>query len=560
MQLKRIISVFLTTILIISVIALPISAETVNGISAQSTSISLKKGESKTITITVTGSKTGLTLSQSNTSVATAKWIAKWDGDKINMTITGVNGGNSKITVYRKSEGKSKGLVLNISVGSSSVQTPSSSSGSSAATAVNTAKNVSATSTGITHAIKTPGSYVNWEAVTSVSEFIDKNGQLAFAYDKSSSVLGLVFTEDGKVKKQFDIKKLYPIFGAVTQDKDSNIYVVWGKQVNSGSEKAVFISKYSETGTLKSTTGAAQNGLYGNMTFNTKIPFESGNCTVAINGSVLTAFYAKKMVSGHQACAVFAVDMGTMKELDGYSFYQSHSFAQRITPFGKGFAFVSEGDCYDRGFVVGVADGSGEAKEIKTFDFWVERNAFTEYNMTKVNRNYANMGGIAAVGNNIAILGTSAPSLSQSAQKETEQLFIQIVNPSGNTNSASGYVTSGTRSGVAGKNGDESVTNYGVQWLTNSKTSYPYNAKLLTLSNGNLAVLYEQYSVSGNKFEGSFYTILSSKGAVVTKATLIGSDIYLPDYEEVLLDKNGDICFVTNTAGSNELTIIRIDV
>ena len=45
------------------------------------------------------------------------------------------------------------------------------------------------------------------------------------------------------------------------------------------------------------------------------------------------------------------------------SYYNSHSFAQRVVPWGEGFLLASEGDCYDRAFTVselkmpGTGDG-----------------------------------------------------------------------------------------------------------------------------------------------------------------------------------------------------------
>jgi hypothetical protein len=423
------------------------------------------------------------------------------------------------------------------------------------------ADEVTSTPAKITHSVNATGSHTNWEGVCTVSEFADKNGQFAFAYEKSDRMVGLVFTKNGDITKAFEIKKEHPLFGAVTQDKSGFIYIVWGRTVTNSSEQAIFISKYTENGVLVKSFGAAQKGLYGDSGYNIKTPFEGGNCAVAINENVLAAFFSKKMINGHQGSAVFAIDLNTMRELDGYSFYESHSFAQRAIAYDEGFAFVSKGDCFNRGFVFGIADGSGKVNEMKTFAFWVDKNAYSNSEMSKLNKTYAELGDIAVTDEgNIALLGISAPSLSSSAKTEVGQLFIQIFNPSGDPTKSSTYITTGTRSGLAGNNGNESVTNYGVKWLTNSKTSYPYNAKMLSLSNGNLALLYEQYSVKEKKFEGSYYMVLSSSGEAVTKPTLVGTDIYLPKYEELVLDSNGDICFVGNKSGSDKLMIYRIDL
>ena len=74
-------------------------------ITASSSSVTFsKKGETKTITVTVKGSHSGLTVGTTDKNVATASWVkpVQWDGDKIKYTITAQGAGTAKIKVYLK--------------------------------------------------------------------------------------------------------------------------------------------------------------------------------------------------------------------------------------------------------------------------------------------------------------------------------------------------------------------------------------------------------------------------------------------------------------------------
>ncbi|MDR0904375.1 MAG: Ig-like domain-containing protein [Ruminococcus sp.] len=72
-------------------------------IAADKTAVTVERGQYTTVTLTVTGDKSGLTLSSGDSSIAKGSWAgAKWDGNKITMRITGVAPGSSTVTVYRK--------------------------------------------------------------------------------------------------------------------------------------------------------------------------------------------------------------------------------------------------------------------------------------------------------------------------------------------------------------------------------------------------------------------------------------------------------------------------
>ena len=122
--------------------------------------------------------------------------------------------------------------------------------------------------------------------------------------------------------------------------------------------------QYDSKGNHIKTVGD-NGGGYGDDSFCTKIPFDAGNCDAAVKGNILTAIYARSMYSGHQSCSVFSVNTDSMTKYDTGSFYESHSFAQRVVPTGKGFVYMSEGDCFDRQFKmysISLSGGKNSAK------------------------------------------------------------------------------------------------------------------------------------------------------------------------------------------------------
>lgn len=211
------------------------------------------------------------------------------------------------------------------------------------------------------------GSYVNWAGVSNVAQFTDAQGRFCFACDGDDAVT-VYTTEKGEVISELQIPKAYSLFGTIVCDADGYLYIVWGEP-NAGTDASVdtvFVSKYDGSGQLLQTVGDNGGAIAASIpdsdSFNTRIPFNGGNCDAAINNGVLMVNYARKMYSGHQSNALFAVNTATMEKATSFinyfsAFYNSHSFDQRVTPYGNdGFLLESHGDCYDRTFKTGLAD------------------------------------------------------------------------------------------------------------------------------------------------------------------------------------------------------------
>ena len=375
------------------------------------------------------------------------------------------------------------------------------------------------TATPISYTVKAVDSYINWDGTSNVAQFIGPDGVFYFAYDNGNYVTVVPTNGIDISGTILNLKKQHSLFGNVICDSQGYFYVATGETNTDPTDTVdtVFITKYDKNGNVIATAGDTGGSSLGfnNRDFLTKSPFRSGNCSMAINGNIVVIDYSRSMYSGHQSNSVFAVNTTSMEKVFIGDDYSSHSFGQRIVPYKNGFFKVSEGDCYDRAFTVHQLSENRSYYSYNIFDFWVERGAFDQYDMYKINNNFAHIGGVAAFEDGIgALVGTSVPSLSESAMTESEQLFIQIFRIDSDLNDPSSYLTTGIRSGVAGNNGDKDVINYGVKWLTNS--SYEKISQPQVVSTPNeIVILYEV--TAGSSYKGVYCTILDKDGCVLNE-------------------------------------------
>lgn len=409
--------------------------------------------------------------------------------------------------------------------------------------------------------VEATGKYVNWEGVPTVCQFVGMNGELSFAYVDGKNVV-VVNTRNGKtLKKRIKLKMQHDTFGTVTCDKKGNYYVVTG-QTNTGSNTSVntiFISKYDKNGNHIKTVG--DNGrsslayYYGND-FCTKTPFDGGNCDAAVNGNLLSVNYARKMYSGHQSNSVFTINTDTMQTVKLPGVYNSHSFGQRVVPYKNGFIYLSEGDCYSRAFSLAILPSMNLSERDKIneqdiFHFWVKNGTLDKWDMHTLNDNFAHIGGMVNINDKkIAMAGTSVKSLDSNAAKESEQLFIQIFDPSADLTKSSAYTTTGTRSGLSGPNGNESVTDYGVKWLTDYSKKTEISEPQIALTDKNkIVVLYEK-RVS-NKYKGVYYMVLDENGKILKEETRFSATARLNSCEMPVFAK-GKVWWVGNTVSDTK--------
>ncbi len=423
--------------------------------------------------------------------------------------------------------------------------------------------------TKIKHNVKAEGEYENWEGVSNVSQFIGSDGEFWFAYNGKENVT-VVSTTDGKVRDKLKLQKQHNDFGAVCSDSKGNLYVVTGEE-NKGDntdQETVFLSKYDPSGTLIQTIGNNGNSSlpdYYDSSFMTKAPFEAGNCDVDVNGKYLAVNYGRHMYNGHQSNSVWIVDtesMNTIRPSDrvditmtenGFfmvttqsGIYNSHSFGQRTVKYKDGFLFMSEGDAYDRAFTLSRWDlKENLISENNLFHFWVKPGSSDD--MFVVNNNFAHMGDIAVLSDGkAAFAATSVPSMTEAAEKENEELFLQIFDPEGDLSKSEAYVTTGERSGTTGISGTLEATNYGVKWLTDDK-KFLYRNPQMVSTGDKLVILYEKYAKKNKKLKGVYYMVLDSSGNVIEQSRKFKKSASLNPCEPPVYTK-GSVYWVANKA------------
>lgn len=397
----------------------------------------------------------------------------------------------------------------------------------------------SGTPVGTKKEVKPIDDYYFWEGRSNICQFKDADGHFCFAYKYNGKVQVRV-TEKGKVIKKFTLKMAHTMLGSVACDENGYYYVVTGRTnwSDDRNKETVFISKYSPKGKLLCTVGDSGDcslAKYYDDKFNTSVPFDGGNCDIAINGNILAVNYARTMYNGHQSNSVFAINTDTMEKVRFDGIYCSHSFGQRAISYNDGFVFASEGDAYPRAFSITRTTSDSVVNDAEIFHFYLE--PFSGGNMYVVNNNFASMGGIAQVSENtIAFVGQSVKALSSKAYSQPENIFIQIFDPDKALDSSEDFVTKGKRTGNSGRNGTDQVTDYGVKWLTSSKR-YIYDCvQVAATESGKIVVLYAKYDKKNDySYQGVCYVVLNQDGDIIQSETNFAPDARLNRYESPIV-------------------------
>lgn len=97
-------------------------------ITANKSSVTLDKvGETATVTFTVKGSHSGITVGSTNRSVATASFSpARWNGNNVTVKITAKGAGTARIKVYNKNYQSTCYKYVNVTVNGAAVNEPAS--------------------------------------------------------------------------------------------------------------------------------------------------------------------------------------------------------------------------------------------------------------------------------------------------------------------------------------------------------------------------------------------------------------------------------------------------
>lgn len=395
----------------------------------------------------------------------------------------------------------------------------------------------------------------NYARVSNLQQFSYKDKGIAYGYLKDNR-LHIHTPENTLVFSQ-----KYPLLGDIISDDEGYLYVIWGSANETSNKQAhtTFITKYSPSGKEIKTNGfeGYSSPWNGSEDANTQLPFRAGNSVSIIHEDKLLNYHAKKRYDGHQSDGLIGVDINTMNALDlpettfsGHSFNQDLIFSEKINDF----LFASHGDAYARGFMVNDSTSSYGDDNNVTFHFYLEPNA--NYDMWIVNKTFAQLGGIVETQSGVVLVGASAKSISEQAKTEKQNLFIQLFDPSIESNSPEKFLGGTRRTGATSFDINDNnnspltpVTDYGVRWLTNY-TDTDVITPQVVLADDKIVILWSTST-------DSYYMVLSSNGDIITEATSL-NNASLNSYEKPIY-YNGGVHWVEVSKGILRKHTINID-
>lgn len=374
-----------------------------------------------------------------------------------------------------------------------------------------------------------------WAYISPIQQFSYKNEGLAYAYESNGKLI--VQTPS----RRLVLDQLYPLLGDVISDELGHFYVVWGLS-NENSQtpiETLFISKYSPDGQfIKSVGFEGDSSPWGkDNSAKTQIPFDAGKSVSAIQNGILVNYHGKQRYDGHQSDQVVAVKIDDMTPyFQENNTYTGHSFNQSIlySKRSQDFLFASQGDAYPRGFRVNGMGGDYGNQSDVLFHFYLEANA--AYNMWVVNETFAQLGGLVETSSGLALVGASAKSIGEKAKTETQNLFVQIFDPTQSQIDENKFIGGTLRSGYTSFDINDTqnrplspVTDYGVLWLTNDSKQNVVSPQVV-VGNDQIIILWSTE-------KSSYYMVLSSNGAIVKPVTELGR-IPLNSMEAPIFYKN----------------------
>ena len=272
-----------------------------------------------------------------------------------------------------------------------------------------------------------------------VTTLLDNNKNLNFVYKDNEYIYIQKLNSNNITEKTLKLKKLFPSYGGVTIDSSGYYYIAWGQRDDSSTDEVsgittFAVSKYDNNGNfIKSYEFSETEPL--RQTAATKVPFDIGNCRMAINSEgYLTFHYTHTAKSGHQGNRTGTIDTRTMETTEQHrgTIFVSHCMYNDVIPYEKtkGFAFIGQRDGTQRGYNVavsykrnsGIWAGKWHADQITSFRF--RDSGKLHYNNT-----LANYGGIEEVNTGLAVVASSDTTLDKPAEDrwgESRNLFLQI--------------------------------------------------------------------------------------------------------------------------------------
>ena len=342
----------------------------------------------------------------------------------------------------------------------------------------------------------------NWNNISPISDFIDPNNIYTIAYTDDKNVY-ISHTDDSlSITDTITIKKPMELVGGVCCDKNGTFYIACGQSDEKGKGGIVTFAIYQYDSNGKQ-IGKCEYKTTGDE-WDTKIPFDAGNCVMTFKEDILICSYAREMYNGHQSNDVFCVNTSNMTESTYYDSYCSHSFNQAVITTSNGkVIFADHGDAYARGFQINFKSDS-----LMNGHYSMGIVPFHFYGNIGDNFTNARLTGIAELDTGIALVGSSAKSMKETFKNEKQQMFLQIIDSETNES----IINASSRTGTSG---DNSYTDTGILWLTNSTDNTEVRASAMAaIDKDKLIVMWEKWD-KDNKFVNSYYSIISSDGKIL---------------------------------------------
>lgn len=390
--------------------------------------------------------------------------------------------------------------------------------------------------------------WTNWSHVSEISQFQDEKGNYCYAYMAGKNIV--INKYNSKLKKVATVKfkRRYPLLGGVACDADGNYYVVWGKRDASGKggKVTMAVSKYTAGGKhVKTVTYKTSKS---SDSWETKTPFDAGNCAIAIKGDLLVCSYGRLMYNGHQSNDILAVNIRTMTKLTDYSNYASHSFNQSVLISSTDdVIYTNHGDAYPRGIVTSKdsTNASGDTTD------GASNTSFGFYGNSGNNYTGAQLGGTAETSAGYMLAAAGPKSMTKKSENQNRNVFVQLLDKSDLSSLLSASTRKGTVNGTA-------TTNTGIKWLTNYSSKYTASAvSIVATDDDRVIVFWEKRSASTSYFINSYYMVLSASGTTLQKATPLYRRLNV--YESPVY-RDGCVYWTTAPGSGKKATTYKMDV
>lgn len=276
------------------------------------------------------------------------------------------------------------------------------------------------------------------------------------------------FDQNWNQKSEKTLDYELPVFGAYYAGEKYN-YLVYGQNGASAGTEIYRVVKYDKTFNRLAALSVPYEDCY------TRIPFESGNVSVAENGNQLVVYTTRERPDGHQSNIALQINTDTMTISDDHGMsmfpdiHVSHSFREVVKFDGNDPVYVDLGDASPRAVCLQQQPG-------------IYTNMLTVPGQDGDNDTDTDVSGLEVTDTGYLVVGSQM-------RNYCNNIYLSYA-----------------------KKGETTAQ---VTWLTGS-TTYNYsgaaNAKIVKISDGKYAVMWNCYDSGG----GVNYVMVNGQGQIIS--------------------------------------------